>query len=698
MLKPEQLEDLHRIAGEIKSLDHMYGSGLMTPFANKVNSSRAAMTFQQIAQAKNLDNPEIARVSTGYEKVYGDRSTSYLKSDRDYEVVKKIRKFDNDMVYALVLKEKKSNYYHIVIRNAVESFAESSGVGINNSVIDSKKPGDKIKKDEVIYRSNSYDEEMNYRLGVNAKTVYLVWPEIVEDAMLISESLQKKLKSTSVLTYTIPKNSNDILLNLYGGNGPYKAFPDVGEKVKDRILCGRRRVDYNSAQYLMKSKHLRKEMFGDVLYYTDTGARVVDIDIYCNADIDELPDDGAHKQINKYLKSIRNYWQELHDTLGEIMDDPDNQYSDEVGLHFSRARDALSVGKRVRWNTEMSSVFDNMIINITVAKSSMPTIGSKLVGRHGNKGVISGILPDDMMPMNEDGEHVEIVYNALGMIARLNPSQLYEVETNWVVDTILKSDGTNEQKFEALLDVLALINPDQEKLVKVMYDTLDKEEKKAFLKEITTEFVVFQSAEKSLSFKNYDKLISKYKPKKRRFTIKNADGSISKIQRKLIMSDSYVYRLKHEPITKFSARSKGTINPRTFLPIKSHAYSRGTALFNNQAIKLGSMEMDVLRLCNDQAALNYMTRLYCTSVVGRRQFDKLLNTDIFSEEMQIDMDNYKSRVVEMFDATLLAIGMQLDLKYGDTEPVEMPLMDSLAEMSKKNVRLVFKPEYLASRK
>jgi DNA-directed RNA polymerase beta subunit len=689
-MRPEQLEDLKNIAKEIKSLDHVYGSGLMIPFGNKVNSSRAAMTYQQIPQAKNLDNPEIPRVATGYEKVYGDRSTSYYKSEKDFEVIQKIQKFGNDAVYALVLKERGTNFYDIIFRHAVESFAESSGTRINNDIIDSKKIGDKITTGEIIHRSQSYDEDMNYRLGINAKTLYMIDPMIVEDAIRVSDTMAERLSSTSVSTYSIPKNTNDVFLNIYGGNGPYKAFPDIGEKIKDRILCTRRRIDYNSAQYLLKSKNLRKEMFGDVTYYAE--GTIVDIDIYSNTPLDELPQDGSHTQVNKYLRMIVDYWKTIHDLLGEIMENTDNTYSDNVGLYFARARDVLSIGKKVKWNTELS-VFDNMIINITVAKSGPAIVGSKLVGRHGNKGVIADICPDDEMPRSEDGEYAEIIYDALSIIGRLNPSQLYEQELNWLIDNILAGDASKKKKFETILDLLSICNPDQEKLVKNFYGNLSDKDKKDFLEEITQEFVVFQSASNSITFKNYAKLIDKINPRKKRFTVKSADGKVSKIQRKLIMSDTYVFRLKHEPITKFSARSKGTINPRTFLPIKSHAYSRGTALFNNQAIRLGNMEMDVLQLCNDPAAINYMTRLYCTSVVGRREFHKLLNTDVFSEEIHIDMENSKSRVVDMFTATLLTSGLTLDIEFGDIEEIKDEVMVNISEMSKKNIKVTFKPEY-----
>jgi DNA-directed RNA polymerase beta subunit len=690
MLQPEQIRELHEIAKGIKNMDQTFGSGLLIPGAVKVNSSRQALVYNQVSQSKNLENPQIPRTVTGYEKMYGDRSTSYYKSEKEYEVIEKIRKFDTDSVYALIVREVGTNYHDLIYRTEIESFAESSGVRINNENIDAKTVGSKIEKDEIIFRSNSYDEDMNYRLGLNAQTIYMVDPAIVEDAFRISDTLAERLTVTEVNTYKIPKNTNDILLNLYGDNETYKAFPDIGEKIKNKLLCGRRRIDYNTAQYLLKSKNLRKEMFGDSMYYSE--GTVIDIDIFANVSMDEIPEDNVNRQLLKYMKSIDQYWTNLYKSLHIIINTEGYTYSEQISITYARARDILSIGKYIKWDDD-GSIFDHMVIFVTVVNSKKAIIGSKLVGRHGNKGVISEIVPENQMPMNEDGEYAEIIFSALSVIGRLNPSQLYEVELNWIVDEILAGDVDNRTKFNTLMDFLSICNPDQERLVRDFFGSLSDKEKVKFLKDITKDFVVFQPPSMAISFKNYSKLVEDFKPKKKKFTIQDDKGNIFNIQKKLIMADSYIYRLKHEPITKFSVRSKGTINPRTFLPIKSHAYSRGTALFNNQAIRIGNMEMDILNLCNDPSAINYFTRLYCTSVIGRREFAKLLDINIFTEELEIDMENPKSRVVDLFNATMLTCGMRLDYEYADIEPIEDKVMKDVREMDKTMIKIVFKEDY-----
>lgn len=693
MLKPEAIAELNKIAKEIKSIDHCYGSGLLTPFAGKVNSSRSAMFYAQLTQAKNLTNPQTARVSTGYEKVFGDRSTSYRKAESDYIVLNRIRKFDNDYVYLLVIQDIKTGKYDVIYRTSTESFAESSGVYIDNDYIDSLNIGDSIDEGEILHSSRSYDENMNYRLGLNAKAVYMVDPAIVEDAYKISTDLQERMKSTSVYSRKIPKNNNDVLLNIYGDKETYKAFPDIGEKIKDKVVCVRRRVDHNNSNFLLKNKNLRKEMFGDTPYFAD--GIITDIDIYSNIPMDQLPQTKSHEQINKYLGLIHRYWEETYEVLGKLVEDPSKECSEELTRFYSRAKDALSITDKIRWEDE-GSIFDNMIIYITIVKESPLFTGSKIVGRQGNKGVISEIVDKKHMPTNSDGEHADIIFSAVSVMARLNPSQLNEIELNWVVDNILEGDASKEEKFDSLMDLLSICNPNQETIMRSFYKSLPKNEKKDFLKSITKEFVIFQPPSMSIDFKQYEEIIDRFKPKKKKFTIISDDGKELNIQRKMIMSDTYILRLKHEPITKFSIRSKGTINPRTFLPIKSNAYRKGTALFNNQAIRLGNMELDILQLCNDPAALNYMSRLYCTSVTGRREFSKLLDIDIFNEDITLDMENSKSKVIDMFNATFFCTGMELVIEVDKDyieEPIEMNVNEEIEQMSKKEIRLVFKDSY-----
>jgi DNA-directed RNA polymerase subunit beta len=83
----------------------------------------------------------------------------------------------------------------------------------------------------------------------------------------------------------------------------------------------------------------------------------------------------------------------------------------------------------------------NQLVRIYVANKRKITDGDKLAGRHGNKGVISKILPIEDMPFLEDGTPVDIVLNPLGVPGRMNVGQVLEIHLGWAASRGWKIDG-----------------------------------------------------------------------------------------------------------------------------------------------------------------------------------------------------------------------------------------------------------------
>ena len=74
----------------------------------------------------------------------------------------------------------------------------------------------------------------------------------------------------------------------------------------------------------------------------------------------------------------------------------------------------------------------NQMIRVYIAQHRKITQGDKLSGRHGNKGVISRILPEEDMPFLADGTPVDIMLNPLGVPSRMNLGQVLELHLGWV--------------------------------------------------------------------------------------------------------------------------------------------------------------------------------------------------------------------------------------------------------------------------
>jgi DNA-directed RNA polymerase subunit beta len=83
----------------------------------------------------------------------------------------------------------------------------------------------------------------------------------------------------------------------------------------------------------------------------------------------------------------------------------------------------------------------NQLVRVYVAQKRKITDGDKLAGRHGNKGVISKILPVEDMPFLEDGTAVDVVLNPLGVPSRMNVGQVLETHLGWVASRGWKVDG-----------------------------------------------------------------------------------------------------------------------------------------------------------------------------------------------------------------------------------------------------------------
>lgn len=226
-------------------------------------------------------------------------------------------------------------------------------------------------------------------------------------AIVCSESFAKRLVSKEIETVKVSLNDNDLLCNIYGDSNTYKVFPDIGEYTKNKVLCAKRRIHNSQVLYDLKKSNLRKINFmNDSLYYID--GKIVDIVIYSNKNLDELPDNIFNHQIREYLIMQTNFYQKVYDICKEIIKSG-SKYTSDIAFYYKKAKDILDPD--VKWREE-SSVFSNMIIEFLVERDSPLTIGQKITGRQGNKGVVSKILPDDQMPYLENGERVEVLLNA----------------------------------------------------------------------------------------------------------------------------------------------------------------------------------------------------------------------------------------------------------------------------------------------
>jgi DNA-directed RNA polymerase subunit beta len=116
----------------------------------------------------------------------------------------------------------------------------------------------------------------------------------------------------------------------------------------------------------------------------------------------------------------------------------------DTSLKVPHGESGVIIGVRVfeRENGDELPPGVNELVRVYVAQKRKITEGDKLAGRHGNKGVIAKILPEEDMPFLEDGTPVDVVLNPLGVPGRMNVGQVLETHLGWVAKTGWQVEGT----------------------------------------------------------------------------------------------------------------------------------------------------------------------------------------------------------------------------------------------------------------
>ena len=141
-----------------------------------------------------------------------------------------------------------------------------------------------------------------------------------------------------------------------------------------------------------------------------------------------------------------------------------NEQIDEIEEMTSRQIDVLK--KIVNEKKDKLTKGDELppgvikLVKVYIAMKRKLSVGDKMAGRHGNKGVIARILPDEDMPYLEDGTPMEIVLNPLGVPSRMNVGQILETHLGWAGHelgkkiTAMLAENTKEEAIRRELKAL----------------------------------------------------------------------------------------------------------------------------------------------------------------------------------------------------------------------------------------------------
>ena len=372
----------------------------MIPFLEHDDAHRALMGANMQRQAVPLLTTDSPMVGTGMEYRAAKDSGIMVIAKEDGTIDKVTA---NEIIVKNKKGEKKTYKLHKFKRT-------NGGTCINQRPIVVK--GEKVKAGDVIADGPSTDKgEM--ALGKNVLIAFATWEGYnYEDAVLISERLVKDDVYTSIhieeydcecrdtklgpeeITRDIPNVGEDSLKDL-DENGIIR----IGAEVRPGdILVGK--VTPKGETELTAEERLLRAIFGEkAREVRDTSLRVP------------------------------------HGEAGTIVD---------IKIFTRDNSDELGPGV-------------NQIIRCYIAQKRKISVGDKMSGRHGNKGVVSRILPEEDMPFLPDGTPVDVVLNPLGVPSRMNLGQVLEVhlgaavrELGWKIATPV-FDGATEEEIEELL-------------------------------------------------------------------------------------------------------------------------------------------------------------------------------------------------------------------------------------------------------
>jgi DNA-directed RNA polymerase subunit beta len=233
----------------------------------------------------------------------------------------------------------------------------------------------------------------------------------------------------------------------------------------------------------------------------------------------------------------------------------------------------------------------NELVRVYVAQKRKITDGDKLAGRHGNKGVISKVLPIEDMPFLEDGTPVDIVLNPLGVPGRMNVGQVLETHLGWVASRGWKVDGSDAEWKRQLAAIGAGEAEPGTPLATPVFDGAREEE-------------ITELLDSTLANRDGERMVKKT-GKARLF-----DGRTGEpFKDPIAVGYIYILKLLHLVDDKIHARSTGPYSMITQQPLG------GKAQFGGQ--RFGEMEVWALEAYGAAYALQELLTIKSDDVLGR---------------------------------------------------------------------------------
>ena len=504
------------------------------PFLENDDANRALMGSNMQCQAVPLLTTDSPIVGTGIEHKIAKDSGSAVLTKED-GVVEKVA------ADQIVIKgDSGIRHTHKLIK-----FARSNqSCCINYRPI--VKEGERVKRNDIIADGPAMDNG-ELALGKNILIGFMTWEGYnYEDAVLISEELVKNDVFTSIHVEEYECEARDTKL------GPEEITRDIPNVSEDTL----KDLDEQGIIRIGAEVHAGDILVGKVTPKGET----------------ELTAE------ERLLRAI------FGEKAREVRDTSLRVPHGEQGI-------IIDVKKFTRENGDELSPGVNEVVRCVIAQKRKISVGDKMAGRHGNKGVVSRVLPQEDMPFLEDGTPLQIVLNPLGVPSRMNIGQVLEMHLGYAYRCL--SLKTREQLENTIID---------DNFRQNIIDAKSKAREGRFIKLATPVFDGAQDEDIKLAFKE-----AGLRPDFKSVVYDGRTGE--KFDNPVTVGVMYYLKLHHLVDDKIHARSTGPYSLVTQQPLG------GKAQFGGQ--RFGEMEDWALEAYAAAYTLQEILTVKSDDIVGR---------------------------------------------------------------------------------
>jgi DNA-directed RNA polymerase subunit beta len=675
----------------------------LIPFLENNDANRALMGSNMMRQAVPTLIPQKPLVGTGLERQVASDSGVCIVANNAGVV-------DSVDGGRIVIKVSSGDNVSVDIYNLVKYTRSNQNTCINQRPL--VKKGDHVNAGDVIADGPSIDLG-ELAIGQNMRIAFMPWNGFnYEDSILVSERVVQEDRLTSIhiqeltcitrdtklgmeeITSDIPGVSESALSKLDENGIVY-----AGAKVEaGDILVGK--VTPKGESQLSPEEKLLKAIFGEKASdIKDTSLRVpssvsgtvIDVQIFTRDGVDKNPRAKSNEStmISDYSKDLddemRIVTNSLKNTLvslinkenlittkgkltQESIDEMDLDALLKTSIKNKKVSDlqkniADQFKKYQAENKEKMAIFKKKIeggndlapgvlsvIKVYLAVKRKIQAGDKLAGRHGNKGVISSIIPVEDMPYDENGEPVDVVLNPLGVPSRMNVGQILETHLGLAakglgskIDKMIKSKEKLDGVKKVLNDIYSF-GPRENDDISSLKDSEVKELADNLRDGVPFATPVFDGANE---YQIKDLLKYADLPESGQFDL--YDGRTGeKFDRPVTVGYMYMLKLNHLVDDKMHARSTGSYSLVTQQPLG------GKAQFGGQ--RFGEMEVWALEAYGASYTLQEMLTVKSDDIAGRSKVYK----NIIDGNYEVD-----SGVPESFNVLskeIKALGINLELE------------------------------------